>query len=345
MTIMVHTNGARRLAMAAVVSLLVIVSPPAWSQAPSSTRPVILQLSATFGKAALYTRQDQFFADEVARRTNGRYRIEVYPTGSLVPIQQVFAALKSGTVELAEVHAAFVSGEIPAVSILEVPYFYPIEDSDKHIAFAREVGPILDEIMAKNNVKYLGSLLWIHPLWMLCRDGFKLSESDYKGKKIRGAGRWITAAVRNWGAQGVAIPTGETYTAMERGMVDCALNVPDGLTSLKLTEVGKFATRIDANGTWGWLGMSMQAWKKLSAEDQAHFLAAARAMEDHSKVRIEDLAAEVKKLEDSGVKLATISPAERERLRKGSDAVWDQIRKIQGPDGERLMRIVEKYRQ
>ena len=206
-----------------------------------------------------------------------------------------------------------------------------------------EVFPIVDEILREHKQKaiYSTSLL---PDPVTCRDKFVSNEAAWKGVKIRTAGRWQSETIQNWGGSPVFMPLGDLYIALQRGTVDCTLLVYNLLQSFKITEVAKYVTRADHSVNYLVLTMNLGVWSKLSPADQHILLAAGRETERHQfDLMDRDMKRAIGEMKASRVKFCTPNQAELDRL-VAKAQIWDKVRQAAGPRGNRIVDVLQKYR-
>ncbi len=82
-----------------IVRLLSIVA-LALTSMPASAEQIIARMSGHWSPTHQSSIHAQMFADEVTKRSNGRLKIEYYPSKQLFGIREVLGAVTSGAVEL-----------------------------------------------------------------------------------------------------------------------------------------------------------------------------------------------------------------------------------------------------
>jgi TRAP-type mannitol/chloroaromatic compound transport system substrate-binding protein len=159
----------------------------------------------------------------IARRINamsqGALVIDVFAAGEIVPAFGVFDAVSTGTVEAGHTAALFWQGKMPAAAIFTtVPFGL---SPAAHTGWLETEGQALwDELYGQHGVKPLlagntgpSTAGWfrkqIHTL------------DDISGLRIRSTGLG-GEVYRLTGATPIVIPPGETYQALERGLIDAA---------------------------------------------------------------------------------------------------------------------------
>jgi TRAP-type C4-dicarboxylate transport system substrate-binding protein len=76
---------------------------------------------------------------------------------------------------------------------------------------------------------------------LMCNAPMKTVE-DLKGKRLRTAGAAMSRWVEVIGAVPVNVPSSEMYEGIEKGILDCAVNVASDLKSRSLWDVAKYTT-------------------------------------------------------------------------------------------------------
>ena len=90
--------------------------------------------------------------------------------------------------------------------------------------------------------------------------------ADFKGMKIRTVSPAVTAALKIFGAVPVSMPVTETYTALERGVVDGTVVPWEGLVIFKMDELVKYATEANFYTVTMAVVMNKRKWNSLPAD-------------------------------------------------------------------------------
>jgi TRAP-type C4-dicarboxylate transport system substrate-binding protein len=294
-------------------------------------------------EADLGSRVAKLWSDLVTQRTGGRVTFQYFWGGSLLTLPQMFDGVRDGLADAGNVATAAISGKVPDVALLEVPFAFPLDD-ESLMKFQNEVNPILDEVFQKFNQKLVGTAT-ITADAVTCKTKFLPNAQAWKGALVRTAGRWQAETLKAWGANPTVINLGDLYSALQRGTVDCTLLVYQLLDSFRIYEVGKHITRIDHSINYPVITMNLDVWKKLGPEAQKIILEADREATRKGLEMKRSLTVDViAKFKKEGVQFCTPAPEELRRLRDATNQVWDQIRKEQGDAGRRIMAVAAKYR-
>jgi len=312
------------------------------SVAATSAAGADLQYAIFHPKTDILAAMEDKWMEEVTKRTAGRVKFKPAYAGSLVSVAEAFDAVQSGVVELAMTNAAMLSGKIVDVSPFEPLGAYP-EDA-RYANLMKEVEPVLESLFNRHNVVYLWST-GTPGVSNLCRTKFIKTPEDYKGLKIRVAGRWQTLQVRALGGSAVTIDPGSLFQALQLGTVDSTYFVNNLALSFKIYEVAKYVAQYQLPVNLNIHLMNKKVFSSLSAEDQKIIREVSRQTTATALAPVVDAQAGfAAKMKDLGANIYTLSAAERKAFQDAWKPIYEEMRKSLGDDGKKLLDIMEKYR-
>ena len=201
----------------------------------------------TIDKGDFRDRLVRKFAQEVEKRTNGQLKFEVYPGGSLVKTMQQLDALSAGALDMTLYPLAYSGGKIPEVNITLMPALITSYEEGyqwKNAPIGKELTRILDE----HNVKIV---TWIWQAGgVASRDRPIIVPDDTKGLKVRGAGKSMDELLKAAGGSITNVPSDETYSAMQSGVLDGVWTSSASLISFRLYELAKDVTTARDHTFW-----------------------------------------------------------------------------------------------
>jgi tripartite ATP-independent transporter DctP family solute receptor len=212
--------------------------PSQTESAPPSTKPEFtLRCAGTMPLDHFMTRALDYFAQLVDRKTNGRMKIEVYPSNQLFSDKDLPKALPSGAVDMGQVNMAMWAGLIPPLAVFDMPFFFRDRDHYNRCLDAPKIRNILDREFENKGVKIL---YWMDYGYMtlIGKKAIKTLE-DFKGKRVRGYGEISTEMIKNLGGAPVFLSVGEVYIALQRGTMDGVLTSLGTAYERKFYEVVK----------------------------------------------------------------------------------------------------------
>ena len=199
------------------------------------------------------------WAEEIQKRTNGAVTITVFPGGTLTKADQCYDGVVKGISDIGMSCFAYTRGRFPVMESLDLPHGYPTG-----MVATRVVNEFYQAMKPAelNDVK----LLYIHahgPGLLHTKKPVK-TIADLKGMKIRSTG--ISASVVSaLGGVPVAMPQGETYEALQKGVVEGTFTPIETLKGWKQAEVIKYTTECTGIGytTAMFVVMNLDKWNSL----------------------------------------------------------------------------------
>jgi len=204
------------------------------SSAFGQAKPIELNYSIFFPESHQNAKLSAEWAKEIEKQTNGRVKITMFYSGTLTPPDKCYDGVEKGISDIGFSVLAYTRGKFPLTEVIDLPIgiksglaatklineyynkFKPKEFDGTKVMYLHGHGPGL--IHTKESVNKL---------------------ADLKGKKIRctGMAAKIAGAL---GATPVAMPMGDTYDALSRGVVDGSMSPQEALQGWKWGEVVKF---------------------------------------------------------------------------------------------------------
>ena len=258
------------------------------------------------------------WAERVAQQSQGRIRVEMYPAMQLggqprdLPQQ-----LEDGVVDMIWTVPGFTPGRFMGTEGLEMPFM--------NTGLSATESPAAYEYVSKNlaDTEYRGiKIISIHStdraLIHTSRRPIRTIE-DFRGLRLRVAGRFIGEAVTALGATPVGIPLGGVYEATARNQVDGFLINWAITHPFRLFEVAKFHSEPRGGLFQGMLLtlMSSRSYNRLPNELRAVIDANAGAALSRQLGEIWDTQTQqaVDAARNAGNEIIEIGAAEKERWR------------------------------
>lgn len=276
---MTHVRGGRlphqskwRCALAGLLAILTsgLGAGPASAQTPKTLKlGYILSTNSQLGAGATV------FANEVAKRTAGRYHIEQYPNSALGGEVEMLKAVQLGTVDLAFITGAPLPNFLPEVGVFNIPFLF----RDLNHAHAVLDGPIGQSYLAKFRDKNLVALAWgENGLRHLTNSKHEIrTPDDLKGLKLRvPQSDVMVTGFKALGADVRPLAFPLLYDALQSGEFDGQENPIATIISSKFNQVQKYLTLSGHVYDPAILFMSVDDFDALSADDKAAFIAAAK---------------------------------------------------------------------
>ena len=209
----------------------------------------------------------EFLAKRVAEKSNGRMRIDVYPSEQLGSERECLELLQIGSLGMTKVSCSVIEGFVPEMSVLSLPYLFRDEAHRFHV-FDGEIG---------RELLLAGEKYWLHGLCyydagtrsFYTLDRPILEPKDLAGLKIRTQESPTSMRmVQALGGSATPLAWGELYSALQQGVVDGAENNPPSFHLSRHYEVCKFYSLDEHTGVPDVLVISTMVWKDLTPEFQ-----------------------------------------------------------------------------
>jgi len=296
----------------------------------------------TIDKGDFRDRLVRKFAAEVEKRTKGELKFEVYPSGSLVKATQQLDALSAGALDMTLYPLAYSGGKIPEVNITLMPALISSYEQGYHWKNA-PIGKELTTILDKHNVKIV-TWLW-QAGGVVSRDKAIVGPDDVKGLKVRGAGKSMDELLKAAGGAISNVPSDETYSAMQSGVLDGVWTSSASLMSFRLNELAKDVTTARNKTFWYMfepLLMAKATYDALTPAQQKIVMEVGASMEkfalQSAKEDDKDLATVYAK---SGVAVHDMDEKTFSQWRKlAQESAWKNFEE-NVKDGKKLMEMAE----
>ena len=277
-------------------------------------------------------------AADMRTRTEGRFVLNVFE-GNAMNLRDADAmrTMQIGTPEMSFIWSPFLGRDDAAMSSILV--FGLIRNAAELTRAMPALQQSLIEGVRRWNVEPVGFMqLGLLDASIFCRNPVRTLE-ELRRLKLRVGSREQVETFRALGVAAQIVPQQELYSAMQTGVVDCALYPPRIVNTVSLQEVAKHAISTGfAFPPTPYVMLAHQArFRALSAENRAHLVAAVNAMEARSTRADQDVAddeAARERLRAQGVTFhGTFTEAEQQALRTAALATWDTLMREAGGQG------------
>jgi len=282
----------RRVVLGAVLLATLAAIAPASAQTK-------LKWAHVYEVAEPYHTEALWAAEEIKKRTNGRYEIQVFPASQLGNENQINEGLGLGTVDMIYTGAAFAGSIHKPVAITNAPYV--LRDFDHWKAY-RDSKLFRDIAKGyEDKTKHKVITLTYYGQRMITANKEIRKPEDMKGMKLRvPPAPLYLMFTKSVGANATPIAFAEVYLALQQGTVDGQENPLPTIMAKKFYEVQSHIM-LSGHITESLLTIvGSHVWTKLSPDDRKAFeevltQAASRAT-DQIRVSEQKLADELRKM-------------------------------------------------
>jgi len=307
--------------------------------ASAQTKPIELSYSIFFPAPHKNTILANEWAKEIEKRTNLRVKITIFPGGTLTPADKCYDGVEKGISDIGMSVLSYTMGKFPLTEVIDLPLAYR-----SGIAATKLINLYFQKFKPK---EFDGTkVMYFHahgPGFLHTKRAVSKLE-DLKGMKIRCTGM-AAKVVKALGGVPVAMPMGETYDALSRGVVEGSMAPQEALQGWKWGEVVKFTTESfgSAYSTGFFVVMNKDKWNALPPDVQ-------KIIEKVNEEWIEKTGKNWDEIENAGRdftlklgnKILSLSKEENERWAKAVQPIlgdYVNSAKAKGLPGEEALRF------
>lgn len=284
----------------------------------------------------------QVFIDEIKNLSGGKINVQTFTGAQLGSVKAHFDAAQSGGMDIVYAAASAVSGVVPEMNIIDMPFFYPTNYPDcwKVIDgnMSETIGGYLGDRMG---FKFLGFSSYGYKQFHTTKKIVKTMD-DFKGMKIRVLpSKLLISEIKAYGGVPTPIDFSEVYTALQQGVVDGGENSAHGVERVKWYEVQKGLT-ITYHGNFLGLMVANKKWfDSLTTEEKDIITKACQAnIKAQRDYLIDDEERCIKRLGEKGLTIYRLADADRAKFTEASKPVWKEFA-AQGATSKKLFETVK----
>ncbi len=295
---------------------------------PAMAADTTIRIASVTGPAHHHNVSLRWFADRVAARDVG-LNIEVLDGAQLGGERDYIEGMMLGSIQMAQVSTAPVSGFIPEFDLFSLPYLIRDTDHFKNVVTG-PVGAKFSELAEGRGLKILA---WFDNGYRNVFNKVRpvVTPEDMDGLKIRVMESPLMVNTLNaMGGSATPMSYSELYTALEQGVLDGGENAAGNVLNDKFYEVSAYFSMTQHFRPPGIVAISLGTWNGLSAEQQAVMMEEAAALQDYEiQLTAEVGAAAVEELKTKGME---INEADVAAFRERMGPVYEDFIAKQGAD-------------
>ena len=303
--------------------------------AVSAARAASWDMPTPYGDKTFHTVNIRQFADDVAKATGGKLKINVHSAGSLIKHPEIKNAVRRGLVPIGEVLMSRLSNEDPVFAVDSIPFLATNYDEAKKLWAASR--PVIEKKLAAQGLKLLFAVPW-PPQGIYARKEIRRVE-DLKGLKMRAYNATTERLAKLAGAVPTQVEVPDIPTAFSTGRVEAMITSPSTGANSKAWDFVKYF-----HHTQAWLPKNMVivnagAFAKLPADQQQAVLTAARTAEARGwEMSKKETAEKIAILKKNGMVVVTPTPELMAGLKKIGATMTAEWEKQAGADGAAILK-------
>src|SRR2546430_1747240 len=214
----------RRIAIGVLAMLLLVVlARPGLTQSTLGPGPkvTVSVLAHPIPTHPQYSKLDlPFFRETLVQRSQGRFEFKTSTwTEMSITGYEIVRMTRQGQVDIGNAPLTYIAQDVPVLDAADLAGLNPTVEQARKVFDA--LTPIVNKDLERFNVRIIGSNPYPAQI-VFCRKPVK-DLADLKGRKVRTFGPTLNDLMSAVGATPVSLAYAETYTALERGVVDCAI--------------------------------------------------------------------------------------------------------------------------
>lgn len=274
---------------------------------------------------------------KLEEQTKGDISFKMFAGGVLGSEKEVVEQVQSGAVQMTRVSLGIVGPVVPDVNVFNLPFIFRDHAHMRKIIDGEIGQEILDKITNSNF--NMVALAWMDGGTRNLYTKKPVRDiSDLKGMKIRVQGNPLFIdTVNAMGGNGIAMATGEIFSALQTGVIDGAENNPPTMLEHNHYQNAKFYTLTEHLILPEPVVMAKTTWEKLTPEQQALVKKLAKEAQAEERVLWDKKSADSEaKLKAGGVEFIALTPEQKKAF---YDATASVRAKYGAPYADLIKRI------
>lgn len=301
--------------------------------------PFVLRLANNLNEQHPTSQALIAFSEAVEERSEGRIVVRMYNNGQLGSETEVLGQLNQGIVDITRVSSPNLADYDPAYHAFGLPYIFESEEEYYQVMDSPQMQ---DFFRSTQDEGFVGLTYYTSGARSFYTVNTPIrTPADLAGLKIRVQDmRSQVELVNQLGGAPVVMAFGDTYTALQTGLIDGAESNETVLTESAHGEVAKVFSQTEHTRIPDMLVISSATWERLAPEDQELVAAAARqSTEDHKVAWDEAIEQAIAEAEEMGVEF--VSDVDQEAFRERAQPVVDRYA-AEYPEVAELLALIEE---
>jgi len=302
---------------------------------------IIIKLAHQYPINDPITRGSEYFAKQLAERTKGEVKVDLYPASMLYKDTEIATAVRDGAIQMGFCTVNQLESLVPIAEVLSIPFLSATPEAGIKTEQGK-VGKMLIDKVSRIGLKHV---FWVDFGFTDLFTTKKLVKKpeDLQGLKIRVVGGKIASeTIKALGAAPVFISSAEVYMALSRGVADGYLSAVNSFYARKNYEVAKYATKFNLFYGHSFAIINMKFWESLPNEIKEVIQEVGRDAEDKVRKWAEEQEIEsINRVKEKGVTVYYPTSEEKILFIKAVQPVWEDFSKRYGKEGEELLQWIK----
>ena len=282
----------------------------------------VLQLGTTVNEQDSFHVAATKFAELVAERTNGEYKIEIYPNGTLGGESDMLDSMSMGMLDMGIITSGPFVNFSEMMGVLDMPFLFA-NNEEAYKVLDGEIGRELLDTLEDVGLK---GLAYAERGFRNITNSVKpvTSAADVAGLKLRVMENEVyTATFKALDVNAVPMAWAEALTAMQQGTVDGQENPVNVIYSYGLWDYGQKYVTLDRHSyATAIITMSLDVYNSLDEATQKVFMEAAQEAAEYERAWVaEQEGGQLEEIKSHGVEV--VENPDVESFRAAVQPVYD----------------------
>lgn len=311
------------------------------SAAPPTAEEVLIRVTTPVPAGDEFVAWAQEGMDRFNERTNGAYKMQLFPGNQLAAFPESLDVIRTGAVEAGMIPLAAFTGTVPEFGLVELPFLFNNGEAN---AYAMPgIQSVWDELsQARANQRTLGCMFVGTTNFLSAKKHLKTLD-DIKGVIIGVDTPAMVDFVSALGGSGLVVDFTEDYSSLQKGIIDAKTSAPQYLYIAKLYEVAKYYTVFHGIGTLYAFTINSDVYNGMPTEIQDALREELSATAQTISEKYINMFYELEPvLTDLGVQYYYLPPAEREKWKAVAYPLTEDGLNKAGDVGARIKQIADE---
>ena len=270
----------------------------------SAMAETVLQLGTTVNEQDSFQVAAEKFAELVAERTNGEYKIEIYPNGTLGGESEMLDSMSMGMLDMGIITSGPFVNFSEDMGVLDMPFLFASNEE----AYKVLDGEIGKELLATLEDAGLKGLAYAERGFRNVTNSVRpvTNAADLAGLKLRVMENEVyTATFKALNVNAVPMAWSEALTAMQQGTIEGEENPINVIYSYGLWDYGQKYVTLDRHSyATAIITMSLDKFNELDEATQEIFVQAAQEAAEYERAWVADQeAGQLETIKSNGVEV------------------------------------------
>jgi TRAP-type transport system periplasmic protein len=279
----------------------------------------------------------QKFLDAFNARVNGQYEIKLYPGETLAKVPEFLEATGKGTIDMFGMALGAYSGTEPL--FVEVPMIY--NNAAANGAAVPDMMALYDTVLPKYNLKALAGFTTAGNSVAESKKAIRVM-ADWKGLLVGSISPGIAQIIKAMGASPVDANWTDTYSNLQKGVVDAHFCGLEFSVNEKIWDVAKYYTYFYATPSFNAFIINLDVFNKMPKDVQTALLEEAKKGADALNSEfVNDETKYMDTLTSNGMEVIKITGDERAKWVAACQSIIDSTVAPLGANGQKILDIAK----